>query len=184
MKEGYISLPYVKGVGEKLKKIYNDYGVRMAFKCGKQVKDAGNSVKSEIGCRRCNVVYEIPCICGDIYIGQTERSIGVRHREHEADLRLTRQDIEDGNMGSAQRRAEKSRLVQHYVNGCDYNPDWENVKVVGTDRGWISRRLRETFYSLKRAYNNKEVINDTDVKFDESWTKTLENFWAKERRFT
>ena len=108
----------------------------------------------------------------------------MRHREHEADLRLTRQDIEDGNMGSAQRRAEKSRLVQHYVNGCDYNPDWENVKVVGTDRGWISRRLRETFYSLKRAYNNKEVINDTDVKFDESWTKTLENFWAKERRYT
>ena len=92
--------------------------------------------------------------------------------------------MENGNVASAERRTAKSRLVQHYMNECEYNPDWEKVRAVCTDRGWVSRRLRETYYSMRGVYFNKSVMNEVDVKFDESWNETFENYWRKENRHT
>jgi hypothetical protein len=180
MTEGTIRLPYVKGFSESLRKIFNTFGVRAAFRCGSRVKDVGHRTKSALGDRKKNVVYEIPCICGAVYIGQTERAIKTRHKEHEADLRLTRTDLENGQEARAEQRMRTSKLVQHCVTDCGLNPDWEAVKILGTDQGWMSRRLRETFFTKKKEYQGKRIINETDVMIDESWTQTLQNVWSKE----
>ena len=179
MTEGTICLTYVKGVSEQLRRIYNSFGIRAAFRCGKRIKSSGSKVKSQLRDRKNNVIYEIPCLCGAVYIGQTERAVGIRHQEHESDLRLTRTDLEADENERAERRIRSSRLVQHCVRGCGLTPDWDQVKVRGTDAGWTSRRLRETLLSMKRTHEGKEVINDTDVGIDLSWKKTLENFWDK-----
>jgi hypothetical protein len=72
--EGTVKLPYVKGFSEKLRRIYNQFGVRGAFKCGERVKDIDNRTMSKLGNRKSHVVYEIPCLCGTIYCGQTAAS--------------------------------------------------------------------------------------------------------------
>jgi hypothetical protein len=54
--EGTVKLPYVKGFSEKLRRIYNQFGVRAAFKCGERVKDIGNRTISKLGNRKSHVV--------------------------------------------------------------------------------------------------------------------------------
>ena len=180
MNEGTVCLPYVKGLSEKLRNVYNNYGIRAAFKCGRQVKESGSCAKSSLGDRKNNVVYQIGCLCGGVYIGQTERMMKTRHNEHEADIRLTRVAIENGNMNGADQRMASSKLVDHCVNGCGLFPDWDNVKVIGVDRNWTCRRLRETYHTVKGEYMGKLVINDTDILIDESWKGTMKLFWDKE----
>ena len=181
MKNGTVCLPYIRGVSERLKKVYNKYGVRAAFRCGSQVKELGNKTKSNLGQRKNNVIYQIPCICGHIYIGQTERAVGLRHKEHEADLRLTRIDIEEDKDEEAGKRIKKSRLVEHCVNNCGLNPDWEYIKILGKDKGWTSRRLRESYHTMKRQYEGLNTINDTDIQFDISWKGLLKEYWSKKK---
>ena len=181
MTKGTVKLPYVKGILEQLRKIFNYYQVRAAFRCGKRVKDIGNKTKSQLKGRKNMVIYEIPCICGAVYIGQTERAVEKRHQEHERDLRLTRDDLEsERGEASAERRIASSRLVQHCVRGCGHNPDWENVKVLETDPGWTTRRLRETYITMRKQHEGKEIINEVDIQIDESWKQTLEYMWDKE----
>jgi hypothetical protein len=90
-----------------------------------RIKSTSSKVKSQLGDRKNNVVYEIPCFCGAVYIGHTERAVGIRHQEHENDLRLTRTDLEADENERAERRIRSSRLVQHCVRGCGLTPDWD-----------------------------------------------------------
>lgn len=174
MNAGTVMLPYVKGLSEKLRRIYNGYEVRAAYRCGERIRDVGNRNKSDLGWRKNNVVYEIPCICGSIYIGQTERCLQTRMDEHERDIRLAKKDQEEGRQVSLEQRWRRSRLVKHYImDGCDQNPDWDMVKVVRTCRGWMGRRLHETLQTKKRETEGKRTINEVDVNFHESWNHTL-----------
>jgi hypothetical protein len=180
MTEGTVKLPYVKGLSENLRKIYNSFNIRAAFRCGSRVKEIGYKTKSKLEGRRKDVVYQIPCLCGAVYVGQTERAVKTRHQEHESDLRLARTDLENNQDLSAERRMRSSRLVQHCIRDCGQNPDWEGVKVIARDSGWTTRRLRETFLTRKIQAEGKRVINDTDLTLDESWNQTLDKFWSKD----
>jgi hypothetical protein len=133
MTEGTVRLPYVKGVSEKLRRIYNDVGIRAACRCGERIKDAGNRTKSKLGGRKNHVIYEIPCVCGAVYIGQTERAVAKRYQEHGRELRLIRVELEgDGERDEqrAEQRMRSSKLVEHCVRGCGLNPDWEKVRIL------------------------------------------------------
>jgi hypothetical protein len=106
---------------------------------------------------------EILCNFGAVYVGQTERSVGTRHKEHEADLRLARTDLEERRDEVAQRRMNRSNQAKHCIEECGRTPDWDGVKVVGQENGWMSRRLRETLQTAKRQFEGKPTINETDV---------------------
>ena len=48
-------------------------------------------------------MYQIPCKCKDsVYVEETYRLCVTRKKEHEAKVRLTRRDIEDENIESAE----------------------------------------------------------------------------------
>jgi hypothetical protein len=84
----------------------------------------------------------------------------------------------------AEQRMRSSKLVEHCVRGCGLNPDWDKVRVLETESGWTSRRLRETYQTMRKQHEGKDIINDTDVRIDESWGETLHNFWDKDLRRT
>ena len=82
-----VILPYVKGLSEQLGRCLQQLGVRIVFKSETTLrsqllrpKDAVDPVKQD------GVVYRIPCECGKVYIGETERPMQDRIEEHDRDI--------------------------------------------------------------------------------------------------
>ena len=80
-------LPYIKSLSEQLLRYLQQQGIRAVFKSGTTLrshlvrpKDAVEPSKQD------GVVYGIPCECGKVYIGETERSTQDRIKEHERDI--------------------------------------------------------------------------------------------------
>ena len=72
---------------------------------------------------RTDVIYKIGCICGDVYIGETSRSMSTRIKEHKAACRL-------GN-------CERSAVAEHaWQDG--HSIEWDNVEILDTATGVIS----------------------------------------------
>ena len=78
-----VCLPYVKGLTERIQKIYNPYDIRTVFTSGSTFRRYLFRVKppTEFNMTK-NCVYSIPCSCGKIYIGETGRPLKVRLEEH------------------------------------------------------------------------------------------------------
>ena len=80
-----VSLPYIQGTTEKIRRILNEVGVKVAIK---PIRTIGQSLPSpkdpittdEITC----VVYEVPCKDLDfVYVGQTKRDLNSRLKEQQ-----------------------------------------------------------------------------------------------------
>ena len=65
-----------------------------------------------------------------------------RKKEHELKVPLTKRDIEVGNIESAEVRMgkEDGGLAKHSTQ-CSQGIDWENTKIVTTERIWKKERL-------------------------------------------
>lgn len=83
------TIPYTSGLSESIKRLLRDYNIRTAFKSswtlGRMLTKVKDPVPDE---ERTGVVYKIGCSCGDVYIGETSRSMSTRIKEHKAACRL------------------------------------------------------------------------------------------------
>ena len=84
-------LPYIKGPPEALRRDLQQQGIHTVFKFDTtlrshlvQPKDVVDPTKQD------GVVYKILCECGKVYIGETERWMHERIKEHDRDIRLAR----------------------------------------------------------------------------------------------
>ena len=76
-------LPYVAGVSERIRKVCRDFNIRTVFKSGPTLRNLLTKVKDPLPIdKQSNVVYEVPCTCGKVYIGETKRRLGTRIKEH------------------------------------------------------------------------------------------------------
>ena len=79
-----VALPYIKGLSEKLQRIFRQHGIPSFHKPfnnirSQIVKPKDNSEKL----KKCGVVYSVKCgMCDKEYIGETVRSLGTRIKEH------------------------------------------------------------------------------------------------------
>ena len=82
---GFTTLPYIKGVSDKIKRILLETGVQVAFKPFLTTGRFLPSLKDEINHNeKSNLVYEVPCQnCPFVYIGQTKRDLKSRIKEHQ-----------------------------------------------------------------------------------------------------
>ena len=72
-------LPYVAGVSERIRKACRNYNIRVVFRSGPTFRSMLTKVKDPLPIeKQANVVYEIPCTCGKVYIGETKRRLGTR----------------------------------------------------------------------------------------------------------
>ncbi len=97
---GFAVLPYVKGVSERLQRCFKKHNISLYHKAGQTLRQSlvhpKDKMKPE---EQCGIVYETECqVCGDIYIGETGRSLGERVEEHEK---------------SVVKKDQKSALSQH-----------------------------------------------------------------------
>jgi hypothetical protein len=85
---GSVYSPYVLGVSEKFKRIWNRYNTRTIFKTKRAVSTSLMKTTPERDLHEtAQCIYSSPCECGRSYIVETGRSLAVRLREHRHNLR-------------------------------------------------------------------------------------------------
>lgn len=116
----YISVPYVKGLGENLEKCLKKYNYSLAFKVNNKIKSKlFSKLKYKIDKNdRRNVVYEIKCKrCSSSYIGQTTQNLKKRMYGHKHSVKM--------------KNINASGLVKHAVDNR-HSFNFENVKIIDT----------------------------------------------------
>ena len=118
--KGYATLPYVKGVSERVQRILQQHNIKTTLKPVKSLRQILSRPKDTIPIsKRTGVVYNIPCKDCDIsYIGETGRALKTRTKEHEASVRL--------------RKTESSALSEH-ANYNDHDIAWDDVTILATE---------------------------------------------------
>ena len=127
------SIPYIQGTSEKVRRILNEAGVKVAMRPVRTIGQILPSPKDphnpeEKSC----VVYQVPCSdCNFVYIGQTKRDLKSRLAEHKLAIKI--------------QEPEKSALCEHYMQ-LDHLIDWNNSKILKTEAHYSKRLTSEAWF--------------------------------------
>ena len=73
--------PYVSSVSERIRKACEKFDLRVVFKSGPTLRSLLTKVKDPLPKEKpAGVVYQIPCQCGKVYVGETQRRLETRVR--------------------------------------------------------------------------------------------------------
>ena len=76
-------LPYIKGLSETLKRVCRPLEVRIRHKATNTLRSLLTRIKTPLPeTQKTGVIYEIPCRCGQVYIGETCKTFTDRMKEH------------------------------------------------------------------------------------------------------
>ena len=76
-------IPYVSGASERIRKACEKFDVRVVFKLGPTLRSLLTKVKDSLPKEKlAGVVYQIPCQCGKVYVGEMQRHLETRVKEH------------------------------------------------------------------------------------------------------
>ena len=82
-KEPLVVIPYVAGMSEDIRRVCRKFNIRVVFKSGRTLRSMLTKVKDTLPLgKQSNVVYRIPCSCGQVYIGETKRRLETRLKNH------------------------------------------------------------------------------------------------------
>ena len=72
-----------RGLSEDIRRVCRQFGIRTVFKSAPTLREKLTRVKDKLPMGKLsNVVYQVPCTCGKIYIGETVRRLDTRLKEH------------------------------------------------------------------------------------------------------
>ena len=158
---GIVVMPNVPGFTRKFNKIARDHKFKIANKAENKVRDLTTSAKTPLGDKNTNVIYNIPCKCDKYtYIGETERKWGTRKKEHQDKVRLTKEDLQKGNIERATTRMnERDGGLAKHATSCPQEVDWERAKIVGKEESWTQRKMLEGIETLRQRNDGKIPLN-------------------------
>lgn len=147
----YFKIPYIKGLSEKIARIFNNDEMKVAFGNENNIRKLHlTKTKSKTPKElESNVIYRIPCLeCSDAYLGQTSRYLKIRINEH-------KRSIKHNNNSSQNRTA----LAEHSITKCHY-PDFTNTAIVGKQSN-LSKRLFHEMLCIKKEKRPMNKREDT-----------------------
>ena len=111
-KKSFCVLPYVQGTTEPIKRVLNNYNVKVALKPHQTIGNLFPKPKDPVPKDQTrSVIHSIPCNdCEKLYIGETKRKFNTRLREHQT---KTSQEICS--------RRTLCTIWSHYLVGFVYN---------------------------------------------------------------
>ena len=114
----HVVLPYVQGMTERLQRVFKKH-IALHSKPGYTLRQALVAPKDKLSSdEKQGVIYSVRCQgCDGEYIGETERKLSTRMREH-------RTSVTKGN--------EKSALSTHNLR-TGHTFDWDHIEVVDTE---------------------------------------------------
>ena len=114
-----------------------------------------------LGKNQKGVVYKISCKCERaVYVGETWRQLKTRKKEPESKVRLTNEDLRNGELAEVNERIreEDGGLGRHSVE-CLSGIDWENTRVVMNECRLRQRKVKEGIESLRKIHSGAKVRN-------------------------
>ena len=90
--KSFTSLPYIHGTTNKIQRVLNDVGVRVAMKPFVTIGKFLPSPKDPLDVNEITgIIYKVPCRdCAFVYIGQTKRDLKLRLSEHKRAIKYQR----------------------------------------------------------------------------------------------
>ncbi|XP_046404093.1 uncharacterized protein LOC124169501 [Ischnura elegans] len=117
----FAGLPFVSTVSCKIARILKRHDIKTYFRPPAKLRNQLVTAKDPCGLMTPGV-YQIPCECGQVYVGETGRTIATRMKEHQRHFRLG--------------QPEKSAVAELSISR-DHAIRWENTKVLCRgDRFW------------------------------------------------
>ena len=159
-----VVLPYVAGVSEDIRRVCSRFGIRAAFRSGPTLRLMLTNVKDTLPLgKRSRVVYQIPCSCGQVYVGETIRRLETRMKEHQ-------DACEKGAL-------EKSAIAEHAWER--HHPiKWEDTAILAQARGHKELRLKEAFH-IRRIPAGSRLNHDLGLELPNCWGATLRRLQSK-----
>ena len=123
--KSFTCLPYIHGTADKIQRVLNDVGVRVAMTFA-TIGKSFPSPKDPLAVNEITgIIYQVPCHdCPFVYIGQTKRDLKSRFSEHKRAIKY--------------QRPEKSALCEHSIT-LDHLIDWSEATTLSTEK-----RLHQT----------------------------------------
>ena len=173
---GMVVMQNIPGFTEKFNRIARKHGFQVANNTDNRVKDLISNAKTPLGGKNTNVVYRIPCKCRvHSYTGETDRKWESRENEHKNKVRLTLQDIQNGDAEKARKRMNDGDggLAKH-ASHCKEGVDWENARIVAKEAKWTQRKFLEGIETLKEKNKGIHPLNSYNKM--EQWQSMIYSF--------
>ena len=152
------SLPYIRGVSEKICDILHGIGINAGVKPSSTLRSCLVHKRphraTELG-----VVYQLTCAedgCDWSYVGESGRTLEERRREHRRNV----QNID----------VERSEVARH-VHDFQHQVDFMNMSVLDRERLWKKRIIKEAIWSRKLSSSNR-----TKFSISHQWSSCLSKF--------
>lgn len=138
-----VSIPYVRGVSEKLRRICRKANIRVCFKSNRTIRSIVMNVKPRSPPEDTKgVIYRIPCQdCNKSYYGETGRTLKVRLTEHKRYCR-------NGE-------TNRSGVSQHTLID-NHRIDWNKSSVVAKEPNYYKRKIKEALFIRKFHNMNQD----------------------------
>ncbi len=122
-----LSVPFVPGIGDRLKRLADMYDVRTWFSFPGKPMDHFNQHrgKTHFSKSQC-AVYCTSCICGVEYVGESLRNLKVRLSEH------------------CQKSSASAFSMHIHQDDNDHAQNVQKTTIIATERNTIKRRIIET----------------------------------------
>jgi len=155
---GIVVLPFCPNLSYTLKRILNDYGIKVCFKPYTTIKNVLDKSKDKINpLKRKGAIYEIPCAdCQQVYVGETGRSFNTRCKEHKRDVKNELM----GKLDGENRNTNCTALVKH-VQKSNHDIDWNNCKILHFETNFVKRRFLESYF----IHQNGQCVNEKENSY-------------------
>ena len=148
-------------MSERIRKACEKYNFKVVFKSGPTLRSLLTKVKDPLPKEKlAGVVYQIPCQCGKVYVGETQRRLETRVKEH-------RDACNKGDTGKPA-IAEHQWDQQHQVN-------WEGTRVLDRANRPVQLRVKEVLYIQKTPTKNR-LNCDEGYELPGCWIATMKKF--------
>jgi hypothetical protein len=151
-----ISIPYLPGLSEKIKKLGYRKNIRIVFNSNTTLRqDLVHLKPKNINNCNKNCIYSIPCSCGQNYIGETGRPLQIRINEHK-------------NYVNNPRRYPNTKIVEHLMNKNlnEHIIKWDETIVIGREKKSKKRKVQEAIEITK---NKSTTFSQCSHQLDEIW---------------
>ena len=147
---GFVTLPCLQGISEKIARTLNHFNINVAHKpvitIGSILKKPKDKFSKDLST---GVICKINCKdCDKVYIGQTSRALRSRTREHKRAIFTG-----DGN---------SLLVVQHCIKH-NHDFDLDNVRIIDRCSQWSRRLFLEAWDSIREPNAVNEHICISDI---------------------
>ncbi|KAI8513882.1 hypothetical protein Bbelb_082060 [Branchiostoma belcheri] len=134
-----ITIPYVQGVSEKLRRIFQNFNIATNFKPHSTLRQRLVHPKDRPHKgTKANVIYRLKCeepSCNNTYIGETSRPLKVRYKEH----------------CRPSANGYSSAIFHHLQHNQGHSFKLESTDILDRETRWWERGVKEAIY--ERMYN-------------------------------